>query len=75
MHYRVSVSCVGRHWMIRVPAFGMARIVEDKKNIRAAARAMIASSPYATDDFELELIAGRALGSDEASVFMQSIRE
>lgn len=72
MEYRVIVSCVGRHWMVRIPAFGMARIVEDKKKIRATARSMIASSAYATADFELELVAGRALGRDEAHTFIQS---
>lgn len=75
MHYRVIVSCVGRHWMIRIPAFGMARIVEDKKEIRAAARAMIASSAYATVDFEVELVAGRALGCEEAHAFIESSSE
>jgi len=75
MHYRVIVSCAGHHWMIRIPAFGMARVVEDKKNIRATARSMIESSAYATADFELELVAGRALGCDEASAFIQSVGE
>lgn len=66
MQYRVIVSCVGGCWLVRVPAFGLAKIVDDKRAIRSEVRKMIVRCGTAVPDFELHLVAGRVVDRDEA---------
>lgn len=61
MRFLVRVSCYGSQWLVSVPAFGVTRIVTDKRAIRAEARKMIAGCGAAPAEFEIDLVLGRVL--------------
>ncbi len=65
-HYRVTVHCCGPYWLIHVPAVDRWTVTGDKSAIRSTARQMIAAmTGHCDDSFELDLVAGRALGDAE----------
>lgn len=64
MRYLVTVSCAGKHFLIRVPAFGLVGYVSEKKTIRDEARRMIARCGAAAEEFDIDLELGRFADRD-----------
>ncbi|MEU4315418.1 hypothetical protein [Nocardia sp. NPDC024068] len=74
MLFSVQVSCFGTQWLIYAPAFGVQRIVADKKSIRSEAREMIARCGAAPREFEVELELGRVVDKSEFRLLSESPR-
>ncbi|MGW0048431.1 hypothetical protein GV791_08005 [Nocardia cyriacigeorgica] len=66
MRFLVKVHCCGAKWLVRVPAFGVSRVVADKQLIEETAREMIAACGAAPAVFEVELDVGRYIDTREA---------
>ncbi|WP_067853192.1 hypothetical protein [Nocardia shimofusensis] len=64
--YYVKVHCCGSGWLIHVPAVDRWTVTGEKTAIRSTARQMIAAVTGQSDDaFDLDLVAGRAVGDVE----------
>ncbi|MBF6414555.1 hypothetical protein [Nocardia cyriacigeorgica] len=65
MRFLVKVHCCGPNWLVRVPAFGVSRVVTDKRVIEEAARELIAACGAAPAVFDVELDVGRFIDAGE----------
>jgi len=74
MRFLVRVSCYESYWLMHAPAFGVARFVTDKKEIRAKAHEMIARCGAAPSRFEIDLELGRVLDTAGAQQLAKSVR-
>ncbi|WP_280202265.1 hypothetical protein [Nocardia cyriacigeorgica] len=68
MRFLVKVHCCGANWLVRVPAFGVSRVVADKRAVEEAAREMIAACGAAPAVFDVELDVGRFIEVGEAAL-------
>ncbi|MGW1740515.1 hypothetical protein ACWCPQ_17085 [Nocardia sp. NPDC001965] len=55
MSFVVEVSCRDSRWLLRAPAFGVSRFVDNVESIREGAHTMIAQCGSAPKDFDIEL--------------------
>jgi hypothetical protein len=55
MSFIVEVSCRDSRWLLRAPAFGVSRFVDNEESIREGAHTMIAQCGSAPKDFDIEL--------------------
>ncbi|PFX00454.1 hypothetical protein CJ469_04274 [Nocardia farcinica] len=62
--YYVKVHCCGPEWLVHVPAVDRWTVTGDKRAIEATARSLIADvTRTSAGEFDVDLVAGRALGS------------
>lgn len=75
MRFLVKVSCYGSQWLVYAPAFGVSRIVSDKRHIRDEAHRMIARCGAAPSKFDIDLELGRVVDKDRIQGLAVEISE
>ncbi len=75
-HYPIKVHCCGPAWLIHAPGLRLWTIANNRRSIEPIARAMVSdASRTPLNGFELDLSAGRVLGSEDEFTLRESFAQ
>ncbi|MBF6278744.1 MULTISPECIES: hypothetical protein [Nocardia] len=75
-HYLIKVHCCGERWIIHAPGLQLWTTTNNRRSIEPVARAMVSDAtrtPLA--GFEVDLSAGRVLGSEDEFTMAESFAQ